>query len=124
MSDTPPVIYMLAGVTAAGKSSISMNWAHQIRGEILSCDSVAVYRGMDIGSAKPSIAERQEIPHYGIDLVEVNELFSVADYQVYIKKTVQEMRAKKNQSWLSEAVDFICSPFCPRWWMVFKFLQR
>ena len=108
---------MLAGVTAAGKSSISMNWAHQIRGEILSCDSVAVYRGMDIGSAKPSIAERQEIPHYGIDLVEVNELFSVADYQVYIKKTVQEMRAKKKpivvvggsgfylQSFLSPVVD-------------------
>jgi tRNA dimethylallyltransferase len=62
MSDIPAVIYLLAGVTAAGKSRISMKWAQQIGGEILSCDSVAVYRGMDIGSAKPSIPERQEVP--------------------------------------------------------------
>ena len=79
MSDIPAVIYLLAGVTAAGKSRIPMKWAQQIGGEILSCDSVAVYRGMDIGSAKPSIPERQEVPHNGIDLVEVNEIFSVAD---------------------------------------------
>jgi tRNA dimethylallyltransferase len=119
MSDIPAVIYLLAGVTAAGKSRISMKWAQQIGGEILSCDSVAVYRGMDIGSAKPSIPERQEVPHYGIDLVAVNEIFSVADYQVYIRKTVEEMKANKKpivvvggsgfylQSFLSPVVDDI-----------------
>ncbi len=117
MSDIPAVIYLLAGVTAAGKSSISMKWAQQIGGEILSCDSVAVYRGMDIGSAKPSIPELQKVPHYGIDLVEVNEVFSVADYQVYAQQTVEELKAKKKpivvvggsgfylQSFLSSVVD-------------------
>ena len=53
MSEVTPVIYLLAGVTAAGKSDLSLKWAEQMRGEILSCDSIAIYRGMDIGSAKP-----------------------------------------------------------------------
>ena len=48
MSEVAPVIYLLAGVTAAGKSEFSLKWAEQMGGEILSCDSIAIYRGMDI----------------------------------------------------------------------------
>ncbi len=119
MSEIPAVIYLLAGITAAGKSRISMNWAREIGGEILSCDSVAVYRGMDIGSAKPSIPECRGVPHHGIDLVDVGKVFSVADYQVYALKIVEEMKAKKKpilvvggsgfylQTFLSSVVDDI-----------------
>ena len=59
MSDTAPVIYLLAGVTAA-ESVLSLDFAKAVGGEILSCDSIAVYRGMDIGSAKPSHGDRQK----------------------------------------------------------------
>jgi tRNA dimethylallyltransferase len=119
MSEIPAEMYLLAGVTAAGKSKISMILAEEMSAEILSCDSVAVYKGMDIGSAKPSIQERKKLPHHGIDLVEVNEVFSVADYQVYIQKTFEEIKEKKKpivvvggsgfylQSFLSPVVDDI-----------------
>lgn len=81
MTERPAVIYMLAGVTAVGKSKISIRWAAKNRCEIVSCDSVAVYKGMDVGSAKPSVRDRQQVVHHGIDLVDVRDVFSVADYQ-------------------------------------------
>ena len=65
-------IYLLAGVTAAGKSQIALNWAEANQSHILSCDSVAVYKGMDIGSAKPSEDEQSRVSHHGIDLAEVD----------------------------------------------------
>ena len=124
MSEIPAEMYLLAGVTAAGKSKISMMLAEGMGAEILSCDSVAVYKGMDIGSAKPNIQERQKLPHHGIDLVEVNEVYSVADYQVYIQKTVEEIKVKKNQSLWLEVVGFICSPFYPLWSMTSKYPRK
>ena len=119
MSDTAPVIYLLAGVTAAGKSVLSLDFAKAVGGEILSCDSIAVYRGMDIGSAKPSHGDRQKVVHHGIDLVDVNKIFSVAEYSMYAKNVI-ERSLNKNvpivvtggsgfylQSFLSPVVDEI-----------------
>jgi tRNA dimethylallyltransferase len=79
----PPLVddaIVLTGPTAAGKSSVAMALADRIGGEIISLDSIAVYRGMDIGTAKPSAADRKRVPHHLIDLVEPTAEFSVACY--------------------------------------------
>lgn len=71
----------VVGPTASGKTSLSLSLAEALHGEILSCDSMQVYSGMDIGTAKPSLAERRGIPHHLFDLVSPNEPFSCADYK-------------------------------------------
>ncbi|MGI9470329.1 MAG: tRNA (adenosine(37)-N6)-dimethylallyltransferase MiaA [Rubripirellula sp.] len=79
----PPLVndaVVLTGPTASGKSSVALCLAERLDGEILSLDSIAVYRGMDIGTAKPTSADRAQLPHHLIDLVDPNEEFSVACY--------------------------------------------
>jgi tRNA dimethylallyltransferase len=95
MTEKPAVIYMIAGVTAVGKSKISMQLAAKNSCEIVSCDSVAVYKGMDVGSAKPSVRDRQQVVHHGIDLVDVRDVFSVADYQAYATEVVEQIKGRK-----------------------------
>ncbi len=72
--------WFLAGPTACGKTATSLLLAERLGGEIVSLDSMAIYRGMDIGTAKPGLAERERIPHHVIDLINPDEEFSVADY--------------------------------------------
>jgi len=91
MSNESASIYLLAGVTAAGKSQIALNWAESKQSHILSCDSVAVYKGMDIGSAKPSEDEQSRVFHHGIDLAEVDSVYTVADYAVYAKQVIEKL---------------------------------
>lgn len=69
---------ILTGPTASGKSGMAQTLAHQLHAEIISMDSMAIYRGMDIGTAKPSIADRQHIPHHLIDCLDPWESASVA----------------------------------------------
>jgi tRNA dimethylallyltransferase len=75
-----PELRLLTGPTAAGKTDAALAWAESTGGEILSCDSVCVYRGLDIGSAKPTPAERARVPHHGLDLADPAERFSVEAY--------------------------------------------
>lgn len=89
-------IIVLTGTTAVGKTETALAEAEAARAEILSCDSTCVYRGMDIGTAKPTPAERSRVPHHGIDLIAPNEVFSVADYEAYALKTVREIFARGN----------------------------
>jgi tRNA dimethylallyltransferase len=72
--------WFLTGSTAAGKSTVGIELAGRLGGEIASIDSMAVYRGMDIGTAKPSARERAAMPHHLIDIVEPREDFSLAQY--------------------------------------------
>jgi tRNA dimethylallyltransferase len=72
--------WFLAGPTACGKSEAAIVLAQRIDAEILSMDSMSLYRGMDIGTAKPSAAQRSMIPHHLLDLCEAHESFSVAQY--------------------------------------------
>jgi len=90
-------IFVLTGTTAVGKTEHALSWAEKNNAEILSCDSTNVYRGMDIGTAKPTPAERARVPHHGLDLVTPNEKFSVGDYVNFAQKTVAEIfsRGKK-----------------------------
>lgn len=78
----------MVGPTASGKSAVAMAIARRHDGEILSVDSMQVYRGMDIGTAKPSPQERGEVVHHMLDLVEPEAEYSVADFQAAARKVV------------------------------------
>ncbi len=93
----PPLIddaIVLTGPTASGKSEIAIALAKRIGAEILSLDSIAVYRGMDIGTAKPSLAEQNQVTHHLIDLVDPTEDFSVARYLKEAHRVVAAMRSR------------------------------
>ena len=87
-------LIILAGPTAVGKTELSLKLAQRINGEIVSADSMQVYKRMDIGTAKPSREERGNVPHHLIDLVEPDRDFSVADYKRYFGPTVASIYAK------------------------------
>jgi tRNA dimethylallyltransferase len=80
MTPSAPAIHVLTGPTAVGKTETALRWAEQNDAEILSCDSVCVYRGMDIGSAKPTAEEQRRVRHHGLDLAEPSERYSVSQY--------------------------------------------
>lgn len=80
MSDLPPVL-VLMGPTASGKSELAVYLAERLRGEIVSVDSAMVYRGMDIGTAKPALAERRGIAHHLIDVLDPAEAFSTGMFR-------------------------------------------
>ncbi len=73
-------LLVIAGPTASGKSTLALRLAQEFGGEVVSCDSVAVYRGMEIGTAKPSVADRAIIPHHLIDVADPDEAFTAGDY--------------------------------------------
>jgi tRNA dimethylallyltransferase len=77
---TSKPIVVILGPTASGKTGLALEVAHRLRAEILSVDSMQVYRGMDIGTAKPAIEERRDIPHHLIDVAEPSESFAVARF--------------------------------------------
>ena len=72
-------VLLLAGTTASGKSSLAVDLAKAHDAVIVSADAMTVYRGLDVGTAKPSLAERSGVPHLGIDVREINEAFDVSD---------------------------------------------
>jgi tRNA dimethylallyltransferase len=75
-----PLLIILAGPTASGKTALSLYLAERFAGEIVSCDSVAVYREMEIGTAKPDKADRQRLPHHLIDVIEPTGAYTAGDY--------------------------------------------
>lgn len=87
-------IIILAGPTAVGKTDTAIMLAQRLDGEIISADSMQVYRNMDIGTAKPSIEEKRGIPHYMLDIVNPDESFSVADFQKNCKFKIEELLLK------------------------------
>jgi tRNA dimethylallyltransferase len=89
-----PNILVVLGPTASGKSDLAMRLAQAVGAEILSVDSMQVYRGMDIGTAKPSAAERTAVKHHGIDLIEPSETFTVARFVEYADAVIREAAAR------------------------------
>jgi len=81
---------ILTGPTAAGKTSLAIEWAERTGGWILSCDALLFYRGADIGTAKPTAAERQRAPHFGIDLSPSHRVFSLPEYIDHAKQVLAE----------------------------------
>jgi tRNA dimethylallyltransferase len=76
----PGELIAIAGPTAAGKSAVALHLAQRLEGEIISVDSMQVYRGMDVGTAKPSRGERQLVPHHLIDILDISERFDAAQF--------------------------------------------
>lgn len=88
-------VIVICGPTASGKTALSIELAKQIGGEVISCDSMQIYRDMNIGTAKPTKEEMQGIKHYLIDFVSPDERYSVADYKKEAKKAIKEILKKK-----------------------------
>ncbi len=80
LTRNPPLLVVVHGATASGKTSLALQLAEHFSGEILSCDSVAVYREMEIGTAKPSAQERARIPHHMLDVVSPDQPYTAGDY--------------------------------------------
>ena len=87
-------VIVIVGPTASGKTALSIELAKKINGEIVSCDSMQIYKDMDIGSAKPTQEEMQGIKHYLIDIVEPTERFSVAEYKKQAENAIEEILSK------------------------------
>lgn len=85
---------IILGPTGSGKTGVSIKIAKAIGGEIISADSRAIYKGMDIGTAKPTKEEQAGIPHYALDLVEPGERFTVADWKTYAEEKLKEIKAR------------------------------
>lgn len=89
--------WFLTGPTAAGKTSVGLALAELLGAEIVSMDSMAVYRGMDIGTAKPTAAEQRRVAHHLIDLVEPEEAFSLARYLQAARRCVEDLRRRRRE---------------------------
>ena len=87
-------VIVICGPTASGKTALSIELAKKINGEIVSCDSMQIYKEMDIGTAKPTLEEMQGIKHYMIGIISPNERYSVADYKKDAKKAIREILNK------------------------------
>ena len=87
-------IICIAGPTASGKTALAVALARELDGEVVSCDSMQVYRRMDIGTAKPTLEERQGIPHHLIDVAEPEEDFSVSRYCALATPIVEDILAR------------------------------
>ncbi len=87
-------LVVIVGPTASGKSKLAVELAHWLQTEIVSADSMQIYRGMQIGTAKPTVEEMEGIAHHLIDFVELNEPFSVADYVAHAKTCVERIAQK------------------------------
>jgi len=96
LSVTAITSIFLAGPTAVGKSEIALLLAEKIGGEIISVDSMQVYRGLDIGTAKPSAAERARVPHHLIDVVELTEPFDAAKFVELANRAVAEIQSRNH----------------------------
>ena len=89
-------VIVIAGPTCCGKSALAMNLAKEMDGEIISADSMQVYRGMDIGTAKPTKEERLLIPHHLIDVRSVTESYNVVDFYYEARHAIQQVLDRGN----------------------------
>jgi tRNA dimethylallyltransferase len=86
--------WFLTGPTASGKTAVGLELAERLNAEIISLDSMALYRGMDIGTAKPTLAERQAVPHHLIDVVDPDQEYSLARYVAAAHRAVEDVASR------------------------------
>jgi tRNA dimethylallyltransferase len=89
-----PLVVILLGPTGSGKTALSLHLAERFKGEIVSCDSVAVYRGMDLGSAKPSPEERSRAPHHLIDVADPDQPMTAGAYSRAARAALREISSR------------------------------
>jgi tRNA dimethylallyltransferase len=90
----PPLVAIL-GPTASGKSALAIHLAQQVNGEVIACDSTQLYRGFDIGTGKPTSAERQNIPHHLLDVLNLNEEATAGGYRERALTVLADLRKRK-----------------------------
>lgn len=93
MTSLPPVVAVV-GPTAAGKTALSLDLAERLGGEVVNTDAFQLYRGMDIGTAKVPVAERRGIPHHLLDVLDVTETATVAQFQRWAREVVDDIRTR------------------------------
>ena len=93
-----PEALALLGPTASGKTALALALAERLPVEIISLDSALVYRGMDIGTAKPSVAERAAVPHHLIDILPPTASYSAADFVADCRRLCADCRARPSAS--------------------------
>lgn len=89
-----PKLIAIAGPTASGKTALAIELCKRINGEVVSCDSMMVYKGMDIGTAKPTRAEMQGIPHHMLDVAEPAENYSAAQFREAARSVIADISAR------------------------------
>src|SRR5271165_7653669 len=93
-SNTPPLIAIL-GPTASGKSALAIHLSQQLNGEVIACDSTQLYRGFDIGTGKPTLEERQGIPHHLLDVLDPMEETTAGAYREMALAVLNDLRTRK-----------------------------
>jgi len=91
MNSVKPLVVVIGGPTASGKSSLTLALASLISAEIINFDSMQIYRGMNIGTAKPDKEDLEAVPHHLLDIREPDELFSVGQYTPLFRETVEDI---------------------------------
>ncbi len=94
LSDVRVPLVVILGPTASGKSALGVHVAERWGGEVVACDSTQVYRGFDIGTAKPDAAERRAIPHHLVDVIEPEEQFTAGEYRRIAELVLADLRAR------------------------------
>jgi tRNA dimethylallyltransferase len=87
-------LVVIVGPTASGKTSAAIKLAKEANGEIICADSRTIYKGMDIGTAKPTLEEQAGVPHWGLDLVKPGDYFTAADFKQYAEAKITDIRAR------------------------------
>ena len=106
-----PAIHVLTGPTAVGKTEAALVWAEQNNAEILSCDSVCVYRGLDIGSAKPTAAQQARVRHHGLDLVAPTERYSVVQFVTMAQAALADAQGRGKRLLVTGGSGFYLAAF-------------
>ena len=111
MTAPAPAIHVLTGPTAVGKTETALRWAETHDAEILSCDSVCVYRGMDVGSAKPTQEEQRRVRHHGLDLVDPSDRYSVSQYVDMARAAIAEAHRRGKRILVTGGSGFYLAAF-------------
>lgn len=108
--DNRPPLLVLVGPTAVGKTALSLKLAQALNAEIISGDSMQVYRGMDIGTAKLMPDDREGVPHHLIDICEPEHPFSVSEFQSLCKRHIQDIHGRGRLPFIVGGLDYTLSP--------------
>lgn len=87
-------LVVIVGPTASGKSALALDIAQRFDGELVCADSRTIYRGMDIGTAKPTTEDRELIPHHGLDIVYPNQIFTAADFKTLAERAIDDISSR------------------------------
>src|SRR5215510_10676586 len=89
-----PILILIVGPTAVGKTELAIQLVERLNGEIISADSRLFYRGMDIGTAKPTLEEQARVPHHLIDIADPDEILSLAVFQQKARETIADIHTR------------------------------